>query len=71
MMENDQNAKAKSMKTRNKLMRLLSKVQDNGEVWYVEPNGCNRVDIVRNAAVVDFLMENGVGFVTDNNDGSK
>lgn len=71
MTETDQNAKAKSMKTRNKMMRLLSKVQDNGEVWYVESNGCNRVDIVKNSAVVDFLMKNGVCFVTDNNAGSK
>lgn len=71
MTETDQNAKAKSMKTRNKMMRLLSKVQDNGEAWYVESNGCNRVDIVKNSAVVDFLMKNGVGFVTDNNTGSK
>lgn len=71
MMENEQNEKAKSMKTRNKLMRLLRKVQDNGEIWYVESNGCNRVDIVRNATVVAFLMENGVGFATDNNDGNK
>lgn len=71
MMEPNHGAKAKSMKTRHKLISLLSKVQDNGEVWYVESNGCNRVDIVRNAAVVDFLMENGVGFVTDNSVGHK
>lgn len=71
MKETNQGAKAKSMKTRHKLISLLSKVQDNGEVWYVESNGCNRVEIVRNAAVCDFLIENGVGFVTDINFGSK
>jgi hypothetical protein len=64
MMETD-------MKTRHKLIRLLGKVQDNGETWRVDEDGCNLCEIVRNAKVVDFLIENGVGFVTDNNDGSK
>lgn len=59
------------MNTRHKLIRLLGKVQDNGETWRVDEDGCNLCEIVRNAKVVDFLIENGVGFVTDNNVGSK
>ncbi len=71
MMETANSNIGAKIKTRHKLISLLSKVQDNGEVWYVEDNGCNRVDIVRNAVVIDFLIANGVGFVTDINDGHK
>lgn len=64
MMETD-------MKTRHKLIRLLNKVQDNGETWRYDEDGCALCEIVRNAKIVDLLIENGVGFVTDNNVGSK
>jgi hypothetical protein len=58
-------------KTRDKLIKILNQVQDCGEKWSVEGNGCNHVDSVRNAQVVDFLIENGVGFVTEKNVGCK
>ena len=54
-------------KSRDNMIRLLAKVQDAGQKWRRDDDGCLGVDTVRNANVVDFLIQNGVVFATDNN----
>lgn len=58
-------------KIRDKLIRLLAGVQDAGQKWSQDEDGCQKVDDVRNALVADFLIGNGVGFATENNVGCK
>ena len=58
-------------KIRDKLIRLLARVQDAGQKWSYDEDGCLMVDTVRNALIADFLIGNGVGFCNQNNVGCK
>ncbi len=58
-------------KTRDKLIRILAMVQDAGQKWAREGNGCLRCAPIKNAEIADFLIEHGVGIASDNNVGSK